>query len=204
MYIYFYVQVNKICIIYSIIATDFIRISYSSSFQEMIEILLHNWVSNETMQFKVVSCDSDYINGVLGYSITVNTKANKCTTEHMDEQIEVFLQLFNGILNDFLEMDLDQLKERLIIEKKLYQYTDNVLKEEVDRNWSEIIQGEYVFDRYEREVLAIQNIKIDDLKRCFAKHIKNGNNFRKLSIHVIGNDPEKIAVEKENCEYIIF
>ncbi|KYQ51364.1 Nardilysin [Trachymyrmex zeteki] len=167
---------------------------------EMIEILLHNWVSNETMQFKVVSCDSDYINGVLGYSITVNTKANKCTTEHMDEQIEVFLQLFNGILNDFLEMDLDQLKERLIIEKKLYQYTDNVLKEEVDRNWSEIIQGEYVFDRYEREVLAIQNIKIDDLKRCFAKHIKNGNNFRKLSIHVIGNDPEKIAVEKENFE----
>ncbi|KYN15625.1 Nardilysin [Trachymyrmex cornetzi] len=166
---------------------------------EIMDEMIHTWVVDEKLQFEIVSCSSDYINGVLGYSITVDSDANKCTTEHMDQQIETFLRLFNEILKNFREMDLDVFKKKLIA-KKSKQYLDNILSEEVDRNWVEIITRKFVFDRYEREMLVMKDIEINDLKECFAEHTENGSNFRKLSIHVVGNDPQKISVEKENIE----
>ncbi|XP_018368701.1 PREDICTED: nardilysin-like [Trachymyrmex cornetzi] len=173
---------------------------------EIMIVMIRIWVVHEKLQFEIASCNCDYINGVLGYSITVYTDANKYTTEHMDQKIEAFLQFFHKrILKDFYDINLDDFKKRLIAEKT-NQYFDNVLSEEVNRNWSEIISGKYVFDRYEREMFVMKDIKINDLKECFAKHTENGSNFRKLSIHVVGNDPGNIAVEKENkyftLEYI--
>ncbi|XP_018368699.1 PREDICTED: nardilysin-like [Trachymyrmex cornetzi] len=161
-----------------------------------------DWLVDQQLQFEIVSCRSDYINGVLGYFITVSNDANKCTTEHMDQQIETFLQLFNRILEGFQETNLNYFKKRLIA-KKLNQYFDNTLSEEVDRNWIEIITGKFVFDRYEREMLVVKDIEINDLKECFAEHTMNGSNFRKLSIHVIGNDSQKIAVGKENKHFTL-
>ncbi|XP_011060468.1 PREDICTED: nardilysin-like [Acromyrmex echinatior] len=116
----------------------------------------------------------------------------------MDEQIETFLQLFKEVLRNLQENDLDNFKTMLMIAKK-HEYTDNVVKNVVNRNWIEIMKGEYIFDRYEREVSAINDIKVDDLKKCFAKNVI-GSNFKKLSIHVVGNNPGEIAIEKENIE----
>lgn len=146
-----------------------------------------------------VSCILRDINGILGYSITVHTQADKYTTEHVDQRIEEFLKSFNKILEEFSEEELDDVKEAL---RKLKQCTDIDLEEEVNRNWIEITRWQYMFDRLEREVLAIKNIKINELREWSAKHTLNGSNFRKLSIHVVGTDPKESAVKEANSKYI--
>lgn len=122
--------------------------------------------------------------GILGYSITVYTQADKYSTEHVDNRIEAFLTMFNNMLQGILEKDLDSIKEAVI---KLKQCADIHLKEEVDRNWSEIITGDYMFDRIENELSMIEHITIDELREWMQSHTINGNNFRKLSVHVIGS-----------------
>ncbi|XP_018368700.1 PREDICTED: nardilysin-like [Trachymyrmex cornetzi] len=167
---------------------------------EVMNEMICVWIVDKKLQFKIILCDYDNINGVLGYFITVYADANKYTTEHIDQQIEAFLQFFHENLKDSHETNLDDFKK---IAEKTNRYFDNAFSEEVNRNWSEIITGKYVFDRYEREMLVMKDIKINDLKECFAKHTENGSNFRKLSIHVVGNDPENIAVEKENKHFTL-
>ncbi|KAG5325246.1 NRDC protein, partial [Pseudoatta argentina] len=192
-------KMNTTSIVTNYYQVDVASLKLSVLLDLMMEIMfekLHIWKINKTKLFKVASCDLECINGILGYSITIYT--NKCTTNHMDEQIEAFLQLFNEVLRNLQENDLDNFKAMLIIAKK-HEYTDNVVKNVVNRNWSEITKGTYVFDRYEREVFAINDIKVNDLKKCFAKNVI-GSNLKKLSIHVVGNNSGEIAVEKENIE----
>ncbi|XP_017752516.1 PREDICTED: nardilysin-like isoform X2 [Eufriesea mexicana] len=123
--------------------------------------------------------------GILGYSITVYTQADKYSTEHVDSRIEAFLEMFNNILKETSEKDLDSVKEAVIT---LKQCADIHLKEEVDRNWSEIITGDYMFERIENELNMIEHIKIDELREWIKSHTINGSNFRKLSVHVVGSD----------------
>ncbi|EGI61952.1 Nardilysin, partial [Acromyrmex echinatior] len=197
-------KMNTTSIVINYYQIDVASFKLSILLDLMMEIMsekLHNWEIDKTQLFKVASCDLEYINGILGYSITIYTKANKCTTKYMDEQIETFLQLFKEVLRNLQENDLDNFKTMLMIAKK-HEYTDNVVKNVVNRNWIEIMKGEYIFDRYEREVSAINDIKVDDLKKCFAKNVI-GSNFKKLSIHVVGNNPGEIAIEKENKHFTL-
>ena len=60
-----------------------------------------------------------------------------------------------------------------------------------------------MFDRHEREALAMKNIKINDLREWFAKHTLNGSNCRKLSIHVVGTNEGNLkesVVKNENSK----
>ncbi|KYN11880.1 Nardilysin, partial [Trachymyrmex cornetzi] len=140
----------------------------------------------------------DFVDFNLGYSISVHTQADKHTTEHVDQRIEEFLKSFNKILEEFSEEKLDDVKEALITLKRSANFVS--VKEIVERNWNEIISYKYMFDRFEKETLAIKNIKITELREWFAKHTLNGSNFRKLSVHVIGTDPKEITVKKANSE----
>lgn len=137
-----------------------------------------------------VCCIYRNTNGILGYSVTVNTQADKHTTDYVDERIEKFLKAFIQILDETTEEALDSVKEALM---KMKQCADIHLKEEVWRNWAEIMTKEYMFNRIEREVLAIKSIKIDELREWAAKHTLNGSNFRKLSLHVVGKATKESA-----------
>ncbi|KYQ58485.1 Nardilysin, partial [Trachymyrmex zeteki] len=167
----------------------------SSILIDLMRIIMNDYAILCSEDFKFFSCENDNETSAIGYSIT--TDANKCSTEHMDQQIEALLKIFNEILKEISEKELDVFKEKF--EKQLYNYAvDNDIENEVYTNWSEITKGEYVFDRFKREMLAIKDIKINDLREFFAKHTDNGSNFRKLSIHVVGNDRKEIKVEKDN------
>lgn len=125
--------------------------------------------------------------GVLGYSITVNTQANKNTTQHVDERIEIFVKHVRKLLNRMSSKKIDDLKNDLI---KLKRCGDVVLAEEVGRNWGEITSDQYIFDRHEQEIKAIGEIKIQDLRKWWEEHNKfdKSENFRKLSVQVVGYD----------------
>ncbi|KAJ8983824.1 hypothetical protein NQ317_008950 [Molorchus minor] len=125
--------------------------------------------------------------GILGYTLTVNTQATKYTSSYIDGRIEEFLKHTQKLLADLTEEELEQTKEDLI---KTKLCVDVHLKEEVDRNWAEIISDDYIFDRIKQEVEAINNVKIGEIREWWDKHNVFGSqeNFRKISIQVVGND----------------
>ncbi|XP_018577073.1 nardilysin [Anoplophora glabripennis] len=125
--------------------------------------------------------------GVLGYTITVNAQATKFTTSYVDERIEAFLKHTKKLLSDISKEQLNQTKGDLI---KTKQCADVHLKEEMNRNWSEIVTDDYLFDKLKQEVEAIGDIKIEEIREWWDKHNIFGNqeNYKKLSIQVVGND----------------
>ncbi|XP_018052331.1 PREDICTED: nardilysin-like [Atta colombica] len=176
---------------------DIATIELSVLIQLMLMIIKEPLMNHLRTQEKLsyVSCNLKDINGMLGYSITVYTQTNKYPTEYIDLVIERFLNSFKIILEQFSEKKLDDIKEGLRI---LKQHDAEILKNEINRNWSEITKRQFMFDRCEKEALAIENLNINKLREWFGRHTLNGNNFRKLSIHVVGIDPKEIAVNAEN------
>ncbi|KYM87527.1 Nardilysin [Atta colombica] len=134
-----------------------------------------------------ISCDYMDVDGILEYSISATQSvANKSqTTELIKECIDRFLDFLKEVLDEFSENDLDNVKERLRIFK---QHADINIEEEINRNWYEIMKCQYIFDRHEREIFALNNIKINELREWFNKYMWNENYMKKLSIHVIGTD----------------
>ncbi|EZA59550.1 Nardilysin [Ooceraea biroi] len=135
-----------------------------------------------------ISCSLRNIYGVLGCCITIYIQANKYTTEHVDRRIEEFLKFFMKTLEETSEEDFNNAKDSLT---KLKQCVDIDLQEEFDRNWNEITKWQYMFDRIEREVVAIQNITMNEVKDWVMKYTPNGGNYRKLSVHVVGTAPNE-------------
>ena len=130
--------------------------------------------------------------GILGYSITVCTQATKYTTEHVDDRIEQFMESFNELVLKMTEEEFNNVKEALI---KLKQCADIHLKEEIYRNWAEITTREYLFDRFEREIAAVESITLEELRKFIKAHTKDGTNFRKLSIQIVGCADQKNDTE---------
>ncbi|CAH1155362.1 unnamed protein product [Phaedon cochleariae] len=128
-----------------------------------------------------VFCSTRDTFGILGFTITVNTQATKYSTSHVDQRIEEFLRHTRSLLKKTSEAELEEIKEDLI---KTKQCTDIHLKEEVDRNWSEIVSDDYIFDRIKREVEMIRKIKIGEIRSWWSRHNRFGKqeNFRKISI----------------------
>lgn len=72
-----------------------------------------------------------------------------CSASHVDQRIDAFVQEFVKTVRNMGGAEVAELKETLTSMK---QTIDLTLKEEVDRNWSEIVHGEYLFDRLKKQV----------------------------------------------------
>lgn len=167
-----------------------------SPFQLMMEEPMFDQLRTKEQLGYEVHCEYKNSYGVLGICVTVFTQADKYTTEHVDERIEEFMKSFAKTLENITKDELDNFKQTL---KKKKMYADVHLKQEVDRNWSEIQTEYYMFDRLQREVIALQSITLDDMRKWYAAYMQNGEHFRKLSLHVIGNTPSGAATAKV-CE----
>ncbi|EGI63110.1 Nardilysin [Acromyrmex echinatior] len=167
----------------------------------MQKLLTNQLCIREQLSNKVF-CDRQDHNDILGLSITVHIEAHTYTTEYVDQRIEEFLKSFSKMLEVFSQEELNIIKETLII-RKLKQCTNGFLKNEVDRNWNEIMKRQYMFDRFEKEAHAIKNIKIKELREWFRCTL-NGDDFRKLSLHVVGTDPKEIEANVDyNKEHFV-
>lgn len=78
---------------------------------------------------------------------------------------------------------------------KLKECEDTHLGEEVDRNWTEVVTQQYVFDRLNREIAALKQMSRAELVSWFQEH--RGQNSRKLSMHVVGFGAEESDEEGE-------
>ncbi|KAF2885664.1 hypothetical protein ILUMI_20515 [Ignelater luminosus] len=124
--------------------------------------------------------------GILGYSVTVNAQAGKHTTEHVDSRIEVFLKHSQKTLKKMSEKKFMQTKKDLI---KVKKFVDVDLEDEVDRNWEEIVNCKNMFDRVKREIEAIENLKIGEVRKWWDRHniYSKKDSFKKLSVQVVGH-----------------
>lgn len=137
--------------------------------------------------------------GILGLSITVNTQANKFSVCHVDERIETFLNQFITTVKNMSEEEMSALKETLISTK---QTVDLTLSQEVNRNWNEIVDGEYVFDRLKKQIDLIKEITKESTLAHLQSVVSSKDNprYRKLSVQVIGaSSPEGGATPSLDC-----
>nr|XP_020469652.1 nardilysin-like [Monopterus albus]XP_020469653.1 nardilysin-like [Monopterus albus]XP_020469654.1 nardilysin-like [Monopterus albus] len=130
--------------------------------------------------------------GILGFSVTVETQATKFNTELVELKIEEFLASFEEKLNALTEEAFNTQVTALM---KLKECEDTHLGEEVDRNWTEVVTQQYVFDRLNREIAALKQMSRAELVSWFQEH--RGQNSRKLSMHVVGFGAEESDEEGE-------
>uniref|UniRef100_A0A672ZPU6 Nardilysin a (N-arginine dibasic convertase) n=1 Tax=Sphaeramia orbicularis TaxID=375764 RepID=A0A672ZPU6_9TELE len=124
--------------------------------------------------------------GVLGFSVTVETQATKFNTELVELKIEEFLTSFGEKLSELTE---DAFNTQVTALVKLKECEDTHLGEEVDRNWSEVVTQQYVFNRLNKEIDALRQMSRSELVLWFQEH--RGQKSRKLSVHVVGFGAEE-------------
>lgn len=122
--------------------------------------------------------------GILGFSVTVQTQAGKFSAEHIDCRIDAFLDGFGELLS---AMTLEDFKSQVDSLIELKEHEDLSLAEEADRNWTEILDQTYLFDRKHREVDSLRKLTKQDVHQWFVSHWKGGNKYKKLSVQVIGS-----------------
>lgn len=130
-----------------------------------------------------VDCSLRDTNGVLGYTITVHTQASKFSPDVVNDKVEDFLKKMQKYFSKLTDKNLNKYKKDLI---KVKRVEDVELGDEVERNWGEIINQDYLFDRNENEIIAVEKIKIADLRKWWEAHNIFGGKTkaRKISFQV--------------------
>lgn len=119
---------------------------------------------------------------IIGYFLTVTVEANKFEAKYVEERIEAFNNNILQILQDITQEQLDKFRNNVIKSK---QILDKTLQDEVNRNWEEIQRADYMFDRRNKEIEILTDLKKSDIVDFWLQH--KGLNQRKLSVQVIGS-----------------
>ncbi|BFG02851.1 nardilysin-like [Drosophila madeirensis] len=122
--------------------------------------------------------------GSAGYTIMVNSQETKTTASYVEERIEAFRLKMLQILKKLPMEDYVSSRESLI---KLKLVADMALSTEMGRNWEEIINGDYLFDRNRKQVEVLRTLNKEDIISFLID--TDANNLRKLSVQVIGHRP---------------
>ncbi|KAH8343533.1 hypothetical protein KR059_012169 [Drosophila kikkawai] len=122
--------------------------------------------------------------GIAGYSIMVNSQETKTTAHYAEGRIEAFRTKMLQILRQMPQDDYDHTRDSLI---KLKLVADMALSTEVARNWDEIINEDYLFDRRRRQVEVLRTLQKSEIIDFLLE--ADTNNLRKLSVQVIGHRP---------------
>ncbi|XP_060100309.1 nardilysin-like [Heteronotia binoei] len=145
--------------------------------------------TKQTLGYHVYSATRN-TSGILGFSVTVATQATKYNSELVDRKIEDFLLSFEEKLRSLTDTEFKAQIKALI---KLKQTDDAQLGEEVERNWTEVITQQYVFDRLAREIVALKSLSRRSLLDWFLSH--RTENRKVLSTHVVGYGQQEGDVE---------
>ncbi|XP_071442701.1 nardilysin-like [Hetaerina americana] len=146
-----------------------------------------------------VSCSLRDTFGILGFTVTVNTHADKHDVDDVDNKVEDFLQnFFKFVMSPEGALELEEVRAALIKNKEC---VDNYLEEEVSKSWAEIVSSDYMFDRLQREIQYLQELTVKDVRKWLKSHISSTkkNNIRKLSVQAVGVNGK---CEKESLQYI--
>jgi nardilysin len=130
-----------------------------------------------------VEIESRTLNEYCAISISLISQENLNSSKYVEEKIEEFVQKsVDEILQGTTEEEFDTVKQSVI---KLKTKEDNDLDTEAKRNWGEIKNGKFVFDRKEKLVEAITDVTKDQVYEFYQQYLKKPNQ-KKLSIQIVG------------------
>lgn len=144
---------------------------------------LFNFIRTKEQLGYSVSCAGKNEGDVLGLIITVESQEKRHSSWTVDNKIESFLQSFSSYLEKISEEDFVIMKSSIIASKRS---SDTDLETEVNRNWIEIKDSKYEFERNEHEALQLELLCKNDLTIFFKDHFSS-ENMKKLSTQVIAN-----------------
>uniref|UniRef100_A0A1A9W0E9 Peptidase M16 middle/third domain-containing protein n=1 Tax=Glossina brevipalpis TaxID=37001 RepID=A0A1A9W0E9_9MUSC len=177
----------------STVVTNFYQIGLCSvrtkSLLELIimfieEPLFDNLRNNN--RFSHVASSAWINNGIACYWISVESEEIKLSAMYVNERIEAIRAKLFHILSEIDQEEFEEVLQSLI---KMKLEPDKSLKEEVERNWDEIINEYYCFDRRHKEIDALRTITLQDVIDFWL--INERNNLRKLSVQILGSSGHK-------------
>lgn len=128
--------------------------------------------------------------GILGYFIMGDSIEERYSAADAKKCID---ELHEELGSTIENMSADQFQKHIasVIEEKIPN--DGQLMFEALRNWFEIVNGEYRFDRHQKENEILRTISQSELLEFHCEH--SGANERKLSIQCIGYTKETGLIE---------
>jgi nardilysin len=143
-----------------------------------------------------VDCGIRNTYGILGYTVMVSSHSSKFSMKYLDEQIEEFLSDLSRRIDKLTSKKFNKLVKSLIT---LRCIDDLNLNDETNRNWAEIVDQTYLFDRHHLEVERLKAITVDEFKKWSTSHLlPGGPNRKKLGIQVLGNKNLKVSKKNGN------
>jgi secreted Zn-dependent insulinase-like peptidase len=144
---------------------------------------LFNYIRTKEQLAYSVTCVLKKDHDILGLAIIVETQEKRNPSKYVDLKVEVFLKDFSKILRELPEEDFEIIKRSIIAQKRC---TDTDLEQEVTRNWIEIRESKYQFNRHEIESQQLELIRKEDLVNFFDDHLST-ENVRKISLQIVAN-----------------
>lgn len=154
----------------------------------LIELLVKmskNTRSHDRTNENLLDCNisweliDDY--GILGYIINVNTTEDKISAVFVNKCIEELRNMLASIIENLSDEEFHNQISEIIANKNP---NDGSMKDEADRNWAEIVNGKYLFDRHQKENEILATINRLELLKFYREN--SGLNERKLSVQFIG------------------
>lgn len=142
---------------------------------------LFNLIRTQEQLGYAVSCSSKNDHDVLGLAITVESQEKRHSSWTVDAKIESFLKSFLIILEDLNEGDFKSMKKSIIAHKRS---PDTDLETKVNRNWNEIRENKFQFERNVIEARQLELLKKEDLLVFFKDNLLP-ETMRKLSTQVV-------------------
>jgi nardilysin len=131
-----------------------------------------------------VSCAAKNDNDIFGLSIIAESQERRNSARLVDARIEKFLwDFFSTKLSEMCDADFETMKRSIVNQRRSL---DIDLESEVSRNWCEIRERKYNFERNEIEARQLEILDKNALKIFFSEHIL-GAQRRKLSVQVLAN-----------------
>lgn len=125
-----------------------------------------------------------YNHGLVGFCVTVVSQENKFPLDVVEAEVNEFvLEEFAAFLEDLDEEDFEESRNALI---ELKAMPDQDLEEEVQRNWGEICNETYRFDRLAREREWLAGCKREDILELYEAIVDEGRR-KLLCVQVKGN-----------------
>ena len=120
----------------------------------------------------------------------------------MDDRIEAFI---NWFINDQLKNLTDEeFKTAIKTLIKKRSEVDTTLADEFWRNWDEIENHEYLFDRREKEIKLLENIDKTTMIEFMTNLLSKESENKKMSIQVVGSDNVDESILDDKPDEAIF
>lgn len=133
-----------------------------------------------------VSCAIKNDENVYGLSIVVESQEKRNSARLVDARIEKFLWDFATLLSEMCDDDFETMKSSIINQRRSH---DIDLESEVNRNWCEVREKKYNFERHEIEARQLEILNKKSLEIFFRENIL-GEHRRKLSVQILANSGE--------------